>query len=505
MYYLQFLDFEICKGCNLTKEHPKCPAGSSERYLHLDCRQPMTDVQIIGAAVAAYKSHGFRGCVGWHYYNEPLVAADRMWRLMDEIKRQVPYAQFVLWTNGELIPQDVSRFAAFSQIWITNYHRRDFSRVRTVCSNVRELKGNLDDRLQMQAVDSNRPCVRPFAEMIFDYYGNVHICCMDWKGLASPGNIHTSSLGTLVQRVQTIRQAVSGPRMRPDAPAVCRACQLRFGDFTEDFDKPLAREQRMGRDYYANESLPARDTAVAFTSYKVPTRRLDEHFQWNDGVYRKLGLSVYVVTDQEYAVPDYAKCVIFEEDMPVFNLARTSNFGVKSAIEAGHEVVVKSDVDICFHEHALRRFMQCQANEAFVPLYLMAANFPERRWNYVEAPGAEGTVVMTAEWWRQIRYDERCIGYGAEDGILINTIKQHGLILNREAVVWHIAHVPDTPQKENKGRSDHWGRAEGFNPNNLQRNMQFNPRRRKKTKRVRRRGVPRDGRAKAAKRRRRRL
>ncbi len=110
----------------------------------------------------------------------------------------------------------------------------------------------------------------------------------------------------------------------------------------------------------------------------------------------------------------------------------------------------------------------------------MAANHPERRWNYITAPKAEGTVIMSAENWKTIKYEERCIGYGAEDGILINAIKTKPLPINRAHLVWHIAHQLNTPQGEKKGRNDHWGRDTGFNPDEFKRNMQFHPSRRKK-------------------------
>lgn len=466
MRYLQFLDFEICRGCNLANEHAQCPTTSELRYAGLPHTTPMTDEQIIEIAVAAYTVHGFRGFVGWHYYNEPLVAATRMWALMAAIKQRAPQARFLLWTNGELIPEDAAQFGRFDQIWITNYRNQDFSRVAAVCPNTHVKPAALDTRRDMARKDSSAPCVRPFVELIFDYYGNAHICCMDWQGRASPGNIHTSPLEQIVGRMQSLRQSVSGAAMWPDAPPVCRTCALRFGYFSPEFEPAIAREQIMARDYYDVAHVPPGNAAVVFTSYRVPESRLNEHFSWNDAAYRATGVQVYVVADREYVVPDYAHCLVYDQPMPVFNLARTSNFGIRQALNAGHAIIVKTDVDVCFPEHALARFVRCFDDEALVPLYLMAANYDERRWNYVEMATAQGTVALTAANWQALAYDERCVGYGAEDGALMAEISKKQLSVNRDGIVWHIAHVANTPQT-NK-RTDFWNRDNDFNPQRIE-------------------------------------
>jgi len=482
MKYLQFLDFELGRECNLADKHKMCPTSHPERYSHMSTERELDDDTIVEIAVRAYREFEFRGLIGWHYYNEPLLQKERIFRLIRRIKELVPQARFMLWTNGELISRGAQELAVFEKVWITNYRKRNFERVKKIVPQTTIIPARFDKRKTNVdvVVNDRRPCVRPYAEMIVDFYGNVHICCMDWKGLASPGNVYEQSLEEIVDKLGRTRNTVAGWTMKENAPAACKRCNMRFDELMPDFDQEICREQQMHRDWAATWSLPTRDVAVVLTSYKVPTRRLHEHFQWNHAIYEHLGCKVYVVADQEYKLPDYATPVVYPHEMPVFNLAKTSNFGIQHAIKQGHEVIIKSDVDVCFPAEAAERMQRCTDNECIIPLYLMAMNYPERRWNYVPAPKAEGTIVMSADNWDKLRYDERCEGYGAEDGIMVHDINKLKLPINRAHLVWHIAHVPNTPQAEFKGRHDHWGRDTGFNPDKLKDNMQFHPKRRKK-------------------------
>jgi hypothetical protein len=66
-----------------------------------------------------------------------------------------------------------------------------------------------------------------FAEFIVDHHGNLHLCCYDWRGLGSPGNIFTAQLEDLIRRWQAIRRAIAGPEMTDGAPQVCLDCSAR--------------------------------------------------------------------------------------------------------------------------------------------------------------------------------------------------------------------------------------------------------------------------------------
>ncbi len=218
--------------------------------------------------------------------------------------------------------------------------------------------------------------------------------------------------------------------------------------------------------------------AVVFVHYgPVPDERLADHWRWNDAAYRAEGVRVYVVADRPHAAPDYAEVLTYPKRLHVFNLAATKNYGIRTAIERdGRSPVVATDVDIAFPPDVLADLVRVGVRAAAVPLYRMASSYETRDIEWVDAPRATGTVAMDAlDWWR-VHYHEGCEGYGCDDGILLEAIARDGIRIDRSGHVDHIAHAAGTPQREfdrKTPRIDHWGRAEGFNPENFRRNRRL--------------------------------
>ena len=613
----QFLIFEICKECNLGAKHGECPNRAPERYGRGDCSKPMTDEMIIDIAERFYNEFGFTGFIGWHYYNEPLLAKERVLALMVKIKARVQAARFVLWTNGTLLPADCQELSGFGLAWVTNYDGGDYNRIRKAIPKTKIVSWGLDARVEPHGGRSPRLCGRIFSEFIFDYFGNVHICCIDWRREVEIGNAHIDSLELLVARFQNVRRKIAGAEMADDAPELCLECKLRHNkpaslvpeistlavkamrqgafeaqsmgaavdglaiicrthgaDIDEwrthhepfakclkyalddraattalqqakregcyfglvlkvgerlqgsvkdalrlhpdenflrlavaregeaphdsrvivrlsDFRKYQARQMQVKRRVKVRaldlQELSVLDTlqrhggrvAVTFTHYRVPEKRLHEHFRWNDKVYRAANARVFVVTDREYAdLPDYASCIVYPDNLDVFNLSATSNFGIRYAAESGFHTIIKTDCDMVIPPELWPQLAGVQEGSAIVPHYLMASSYDGRETDYVAAPKATGTIAMVAQDWRQAHYHEECVGYGSDDAIMLNAIKRQGINIDRVEgkPIYHIAHQEGTPQKEfckKTPRVDHWGRDNGFNPENFGHNRKF--------------------------------
>jgi len=480
MKYNQFLIFEICRECNLGEKHALCPNQHPERYANLDTSTPLTNEKIIELAIEAYKEHEFIGYVGFHYYNEPLLEKRRILQIITAVREEVPHAKFVLWTNGTMFDESTTWLGVFDKIVVTNYAREKFPQLKDH-KDVTILKAALDKRIELDGGKFNKkPCVRPYAEFIVDYYGNVHLCCMDWKGEVEIGNVHKEPLKQLIAKRNSIRSTLIGKYCHTTAPEACKRCRYHHTELVEHFGPEIYREQMQHRQWHMDYQLRPQDTAVVLTSYKVPTHRLYEHFEWNDAIYRCYGVKVYVVCDKKYKLPPYAEAVVYDEEMEVFNLSKTSNFGIMHARKQGHDVIVKTDVDVCFPPETFERLRCVQPRECMDCLYLMSANYPERRWKYEPQPGARGTLTMTAYNWAKVRYNEDCKGYGWEDGIMIHDIEKAGIQLNRNFFIWHIAHVPDTCQTNGEGRGDYWNRESGFNPDMNGPNSLLHPKKKKR-------------------------
>ena len=261
-----------------------------------------------------------------------------------------------------------------------------------------------------------------------------------------------------------------------------------------------------------------RKIAVVFVAYGcVPKERLTAHFDWNNRIYWGSKATIYVVVDcVAKALPSAAfrhvdvKLLRYDAaDLPtidevdltvevdgelleivpaigrdgrLFSLTKTKNFGIQRALDDGADVIICTDVDIAFSPVAWDTMCEVEMGQAIMPVYHLCKNFENRHQEPSRVDhGMTGTTAMVAEHWRKIQYDERCVAYGADDGILLRDIRRAGIQLippRRKfpiaPVVWHVDHtlaaVDNVP---GGGRPDCWGRAEGFNPDNFEANRKL--------------------------------
>lgn len=225
--------------------------------------------------------------------------------------------------------------------------------------------------------------------------------------------------------------------------------------------------------------------AVVFVAYRLPEARIADHLGWNAGIYGAAATTkIYIVTDRHLALSS-AECLVYPQPMPIFSLARTKNYGIRQALDHGAEMVVATDADMVWTPDA---WAECQAvgeGQAVGPVYHMVDSHAERHAltpNRVMAELAIGTVAMRATGWHKVcGYNERLAGYGADDGDLWRRIGAVGIRQYRGAAIYHIAHQGAAIQQEahtagdkSRGvRSDHWGRGDGFNPDQLQHNIRL--------------------------------
>jgi hypothetical protein len=211
--------------------------------------------------------------------------------------------------------------------------------------------------------------------------------------------------------------------------------------------------------------------AIVSTHYRLPEKRLREFFGWNDYVFRTSGASVYIVSDTLIRnLPNYAQCLLYPQPMERFALSRTSNYGIRHAIEQGAEIVIKTDPDIFMPVDMLFALSTIPAGVCGAPVYYMADTIEQAR----EHPqtvrawiGSRGTIAMHAADWQRVRgYDERMTGYGPEDGDLTDRCARSGISEDRMGKwrLYHIAHEAGTPQQKGQ-RADYWNRGT-FNPEN---------------------------------------
>ena len=234
---LQYLSIEIGEMCNLANIHETCPANT--RTIDKSCGM-LTDDDIINVIKDVYEN-GFRGEVGFHYFNEPLIYIDRI----KDIINACPFAKFILWTNGTLIKDNTienEHLNLFNNIVISNYGdsarygfylglQETFPQISRII-NYASQHENMDDRLEIYTnLPTNKyGCCRPFTiEMPIDCYGNVHLCCRDWGNSTKIGNVKKQPLSKIVDSslFYGIKDSLHRPLLDLDnCPDVCKKCDL---------------------------------------------------------------------------------------------------------------------------------------------------------------------------------------------------------------------------------------------------------------------------------------
>jgi len=213
--------------------HALCPAWSPERFLHVDTSAIMTDELIVKTAVALRKDFGFRGFFGWTHYNESLLFKERVEWLMDAIDKECPSARYLLITNGtKLMDVGLPFLSRFERISISNYgvvRESDVQAIRDV-TNVVFTQESMDDRIKrykMRDFRNDRACMRTLVTLPVDYFGNVRLCCIDWKGESTLGNLRTTPLSIVEERLHLARKATVGG-ITQDAPIACQRCPNKY-------------------------------------------------------------------------------------------------------------------------------------------------------------------------------------------------------------------------------------------------------------------------------------
>jgi hypothetical protein len=202
---LQYLSFETNNRCNYIKEHPWCPINDPLRYPSHESKIPCSD-EIIVKFTCKMIEYGFKGKIGWHYYNEPMITINRCLRLMNQIRSKHNSTEFVLWTNGYKIDKGSPAWLPmFNQISVSLYNEEDTARVIPATEGIPGVScvpAPHDARKQIYDLAPDNPggCRRPRdIEMPLNYYGNLRMCCSDFRGHVSMGNIMTEDHDLLIK------------------------------------------------------------------------------------------------------------------------------------------------------------------------------------------------------------------------------------------------------------------------------------------------------------------
>jgi hypothetical protein len=182
---LQLISFEVTDKCNLAEKHSFCPSKNMFRSGSPCSNQEFLDF------LYYCTQHGFKGNVGYIFYNEPTLDLDRCKFLNDRV--HTLGLKSTMWTNGTC-KEDLSMF---DEVYVTQYNGDEDKGTKAI-------KYNPDSRIKIYNTDMIEetkylPCYRPMViELPIDYNGNIHLCCADWRGDIKIGNIKDGNFKELL-------------------------------------------------------------------------------------------------------------------------------------------------------------------------------------------------------------------------------------------------------------------------------------------------------------------
>ena len=229
LHGVKHVSFELGTECNLAKQHAECPILQPSRWPETRLG-PITVSDILSTIDDAVEL-GFKGFIGFHYYNEPLLNQDTI----REVIGASSYGRFVLWTNGLLLSrrvEDNEILRLFEWVVISDYFpERNAEWLAALKGHYCDVRvdsfhATFDQRLKNYDAPSHASvqCWRQRLEIPIDHFGNVHLCCQDWRGSVGLGNIKTAPLHEILSDqayVQMVAALCAGSKK---APPICRTC-----------------------------------------------------------------------------------------------------------------------------------------------------------------------------------------------------------------------------------------------------------------------------------------
>jgi len=174
---------------------------------------------------------GFRGFVGFHYYNEPLLDQGAIREVIDASQ----YGRFMLWTNGLLLSRRVTDndvLRLFEWVVISDYFpERNAEWLAALKQHYGDMRidsfhATFDHRLANYDSPPHTAvqCWRQRLEIPVDHFGSVHLCCQDWKGSMGLGNIKRAPLHEILGDSAYLRTVGALRAGGGEIPSICQTC-----------------------------------------------------------------------------------------------------------------------------------------------------------------------------------------------------------------------------------------------------------------------------------------
>jgi radical SAM protein with 4Fe4S-binding SPASM domain len=197
----RFIEVDVETNSHCNRACSICPRSVSPK------EEGIMDIGLYKILISQLSSIGFKGRFSPVFYNEPLLD-HRLPQLVDHAHRNLPDAEFIIYTNGSLLSSDKAKQlldAGACGITVSQYEKnlpKDDAKVALGALPSRYLKKIryriMTDDMTLSTrgglVDVKNPifktsCFQSSVTMTIDFKGNVLLCCNDYGAKHIFGNI----------------------------------------------------------------------------------------------------------------------------------------------------------------------------------------------------------------------------------------------------------------------------------------------------------------------------
>ncbi len=226
---------ETTNVCNYALLHKKCPASLIKEPKSLP-------LEIIEQILKLLGKHDFQGIIYPFLYSEPL-ADPRFFYILTLIEKYVPKAKIWLYSNGfnvdDSLIKEMDKFRV-NRLNFSVYSPEEGRRIHKMILRVRDnvsmvlrayqrypMDKKMNNKmcwLDDKAINIKRPCPSPLKFLTINAFGEVIICCHDWKRIHVFGSLYKQELNTILQSdnvIETFLDLLKGERYKYTLCAHC--------------------------------------------------------------------------------------------------------------------------------------------------------------------------------------------------------------------------------------------------------------------------------------------
>ena len=235
LFYTKNVVIETTNRCNYAPFHPRCP-------LHYIKEKKILPLVLIENILKEIGEYNFSGVIYPFNYGEPNIDP-RFFHILTLIKKYVPQAKIWIYSNGFMVDDtllkeldsfglDRLNFSAYTPeegkyIHLMILRLRDSVKMTLRAYRRYPMDECMNDKVQWydnEPLNLNLPCTAPLKFLTINSYGDVGLCCHDWKRIQTFGNVAEKSLVEIIRSdkiIDVFYNLLKGERYRYQLCARC--------------------------------------------------------------------------------------------------------------------------------------------------------------------------------------------------------------------------------------------------------------------------------------------